>query len=388
VLLIHGVSCGKEAGKSAPDATADARQDSGRDASPSDVRLLGLSARPVNTTCVLFPAVDRPAGRLSESGCVDPSTPTTPAAGMIPYDVASPLWSDGAAKERYLALPEGQRIHVKDCAREPASCSPAAMAGTPEDPGHFALPVGTVLMKTFSIAGKPIETRLLMRFGKDTWAGYSYEWDDDQGDAVLLPDSLTAKEKTVANGAGTQTWYFPTRPDCLRCHVDAAGVSLGLEVRQLNREFLYPSGIMSNQLETLEAIGVFDAPLTRPYEKVLPLPNSDQGSLTERARSYMHANCAICHRPESNFPGFDLRFQTDFRDTRICNASPEKGDLGVTGALLLIPGKPEKSLFSLRMHAQPAPKGEGRMPQLATNVVDTGGVSLVDAWIRSLGECP
>ena len=71
------------------------------------------------------------AERLSQTGCVDPRDPREPAAGLIPYDVASPLWSDGAVKERFLALPDGTQIQVKDCAREPAPARP----GRGRDPG-------------------------------------------------------------------------------------------------------------------------------------------------------------------------------------------------------------------------------------------------------------
>ena len=39
---------------------------------------------------------DRFPQLLSATGCVDPDDPTRPAAGLIPYSVNSPLWSDGA----------------------------------------------------------------------------------------------------------------------------------------------------------------------------------------------------------------------------------------------------------------------------------------------------
>jgi len=41
---------------------------------------------------------------LSQSGCVDPSDPRKPGPGLVPYDLVQPFWSDGAVKERWLAL--------------------------------------------------------------------------------------------------------------------------------------------------------------------------------------------------------------------------------------------------------------------------------------------
>ena len=47
-------------------------------------------------TCVPPPAIDQPAAKLSQTGCMDPADTKKMAASVIPYDVNSPLWSDGA----------------------------------------------------------------------------------------------------------------------------------------------------------------------------------------------------------------------------------------------------------------------------------------------------
>src|SRR5262249_15920230 len=116
--------------------------------------------------------------RLSATGC-DPRT----ASGLVPYTVSSPLWSDGADKDRFIPLPDGKTIAVGA-------------------DGDLDVAAGSVVVKTFSVDGKRIETRLLMRADDGTWAGYSYEWLDDQSDAVLLPAS---KSKSVE----ARTWSFP-----------------------------------------------------------------------------------------------------------------------------------------------------------------------------------
>lgn len=300
--------------------------------------------------------------KLSQTGCVDPSDPTKPAAGLIPYEVNTPLWSDGADKQRWMALPDNTKIHV-------------------EADGDWTFPNGTVLMKQFSVGGKRVETRLLMRHPDGIWAGYSYEWLDDGSDAVLLQ---AGKTKAVSP---TQNWTYPSRSDCLECHTTAAGRSLGLETAQMNRQELYPStpvNRVSPQLDTLDHIGMFDAPLAA-NPPALVAPDDTTATVETRARDYLHANCSFCHRPSSTGQGpSDWRWQTAFKMTNTCNGAPQEGSLGVTGAMLIVPGAPSKSLVSLRMHALDA----NRMPPLATHVVDPTGTAVVDQWIQSLTACP
>jgi uncharacterized repeat protein (TIGR03806 family) len=320
---------------------------------------------------------------LSETGCVDPTAPTRPAATLIPYGVSSALWSDAAVKQRFFALPDGAMIDVKDCTRTPDSCAPVDMGGTYEDEGDWTFPVGTVFVKTFAFGDKLVETRLLVRAGEFDYWGYSYHWRDDQSDAELWPSNVDGYDQEIEGPNGTQTWHFPSRQQCLQCHTTPAGVYLGPETSQLNTDFRYPNGVTGNQLDTLEHIGVFSAPVVR--KPAYPSPTGADATLTERARSYLHANCSMCHRPGSNFTGFDMRFSTPFADMNLCNATPEKGDLGVSGALRITPGDPGASVVSLRMHSRDAMV---QMPQVGSNVVDDDGVGVIDQWITSLTGCP
>ncbi|MBS2016701.1 MAG: PQQ-dependent sugar dehydrogenase [Deltaproteobacteria bacterium] len=299
--------------------------------------------------------------RLSKTGCVDPADPKRPAAGLIGYTVNAALWSDGADKERFLAVPDGSTIAV-----------------APD--GDLDLPIGSVLVKTFSIAGKRIETRLLVRHADGDWAGYTYEWNDEQTDAVLLS---TSKNKKV----GAQTWSFPSRTQCTRCHTKAAGRSLGLELAQLNGDFVYATtNRLSNQLTTLEHIGMFSAPLGKPAAELPVLPDPFGGApLEQRARAYLHGNCSMCHRPDGGAARapMDLRFGLSFADTKTCNVASGVEDIGVPGAKIVVPGKPEQSLVSVRMHATDG----NRMPPLGTRLVDERGAKLIDDWIRG-ATCP
>lgn len=290
---------------------------------------------------------------LSRTGCVDPVDPKRPAVGLIPYDVAAPLWSDGAAKARWIALPDRTTI------------------GITED-GHFELPVGAVAMKTFSIGGKPVETRLLVRHDDGDFAGYSYEWRTDGKDADLLPA-----------GKVTSSWTFPSRIDCMRCHTTAAGRILGLEVAQLDFAIDYPGGRRGNQLATFAHLGLLAA--TPPAGPRFPRVDDASAPLDTRVRAYLHANCAHCHRPGG--PGnssADLRFATPLSKTATCNAIPQAGELGIAGARVLVPGDHARSLLALRLRTV----DNTRMPPLASRIVDDTGAGLVDAWIDALDGCP
>jgi uncharacterized repeat protein (TIGR03806 family) len=298
-------------------------------------------------------------GKLSETGCVEPSDARKAVAGAIPYDVNAALWSDGAFKQRHLAVPDGQTVRVND-------------------DGDWEFPNGTVLMKTFFVGTKRVETRLFIRHPDGVWAGYSYEWNDEETDAILLAAS---KVKTV----GDQTWYFPSRAECLQCHTAAAGRSLGLETAQLNKTYQYPNARISHQIATLNHIGMFAGDVgdiaTLPK---LPDPNGSE-SVAARARSYLHGNCSGCHRPNGTGRGpADLRFSTALASAAVCNTDPTQGDLGINGAKLLAPGQPARSLLSVRMHRLDA----NRMPPVASRVVDRAGTDLVDAWITGLTACP
>jgi uncharacterized repeat protein (TIGR03806 family) len=298
---------------------------------------------------------------LSQTGCVDPGDPTRPAPGLIPYDVAAPLWSDGADKQRYLAIPDGKTIAI-----------------TPDD--DWDLPIGSVAMKTFSVGGKRVETRLFMRHDDGGWAGYTYEWNDAGKDATLLPAN---KLKPLAAGA---TWSYPSRTQCLQCHSQAAGGTIGLETAQLNRDFVYATtNRRSNQLATLDHIGLFAAPLAGPPD-ALPQLSDPVGKdpLEARARSYLHGNCSHCHRPDGGGQGtMDLRYARSLHDTGTCNATNTQGTVGAA-TQLIAPGAPQDSIVSLRLHANDSK----RMPPVAVSITDPLGSKLIDDWIRSLTACP
>jgi hypothetical protein len=202
----------------------------------------------------------------------------------------------------------------------------------------------------------------------------------------------SSKKKSIGAAAASSTWLFPSRSDCVSCHTEAAGRTIGLELGQLNGDHLYTStNLIANQLRTLEHIGMFSAPLAKPVAQIVAYPNPTTVGppLDARARAYLHANCAMCHRPQAPTvimnSALDLRFALPLKDTKTCGVDPLGGDLiGVTGSKILAPGLPAKSQLGLRPHALDA----ARMPPLGTSIVDTSGLAVVDAWIASVASCP
>jgi hypothetical protein len=323
---------------------------------------------------------------------VSPTDPKALAASVVPYEVNSPLWSDGADKRRGMALPTNGKIHVLNCTANPAEC-PAPRDRT--DDGKWVLPTGTVMVKSFLFDGKFLETRLLVNFDATTWVGYTYKWDEAQTDATLV--GTEREQVSFATGQRTVTWHFPSRYDCETCHVAGARFALGTETAQFNRVV----GGM-NQIDRLAALDAFDALPPRPYKAALVAPYpSEAGSppqtatVEQRAASYLHANCSFCHRPPQDVdctaePCMDFRFGLTLAERNLCNVDPAKNTLGVADAKTLVPGQPAKSLTWVRMTRPPDDDAgkHGRMPLIASYVVDQMAVDLIGSWITSITACP
>ncbi len=332
--------------------------------------------------------------KLSQTGLFASTKDHTPEKGLIPYEVNAPLWSDGAAKERFLALPGQSQIEY-DAITYP---QPA-----PGEPPGWRFPDGTVLVKTFALdleRGNPssrrrLETRILHyqeipgadEYGEGYWRGYTYVWNDDQTDADLLEGGLdrtfTIKDKDAPGGERKQTWHFPSRAECTLCHTLPAKFALGVNTLQMNRDHDYGGGRTANQLRTLEHLGIFTKPLPAPPEKLPKLANYDDAGLPldARARAYLHANCAHCHM---KWGGGNAEFQLlatlKLRDTGTLDTRPGQGTFDLDDPRILVPGAPARSLVLFRMKKTDL----GRMPHVGSSVVDQKAVKLIEEWIKEL----
>jgi mono/diheme cytochrome c family protein len=228
-----------------------------------------------------------------------------------------------------------------------------------------------------------LETRLLVCDDAGGAYGVTYKWRTDNSDADLLETNLT-EDIAIETTTGTrmQPWYYPSRADCLTCHTANAGLVLGVKTRQLNRDVKYPDGKTENQLVALEKLGLLDADFSAADVKNFPrLARWDDAtrSLEDRARSYLDANCANCHRPDGTVASFDARYDTPLVEQKIVDGHVLI-DQRIDGARVIAPNDVWRSILLMRVDT-----AEGyKMPPLARNTVDAHGVKLLRDWIINL----
>lgn len=317
--------------------------------------------------------------QLSQTGLFTSAPSQLPAPGVIPFEVNSRQWQDGATAEHWVAFP-GE--------------SSATLYGQAKPiPGmvywhnfrlHF--PLNAVLVRTISLSGRRVETQILHYDGED-WQPYTYAWRDDQVDADLVPSD--GAEKEVPDGSQKRLWQFHSRSQCRSCHSSWSEFALGFQPEQLNR----PGPDGKNQLVALSELGLirrmaasgeslpsFDAE-SAAKERQLADPADESQPLEARARAYLHANCGHCH---SNGGGgaVDLRLQypVAVADMKAIGVRPARGVFGLPDACIIKPGEPASSTLYFRM----AKFGRDRMPHFGSEQPDEAGLKLIEQWIASL----
>jgi hypothetical protein len=309
-----------------------------------------------------FPAV------LSATGAFSNLSTLTPATGLIPFTVNSPLWSDAAIKSRWIAVPNDGPPYTSD---EQIGFVPV---------GEWGFPNGTVFVKHFELtvneitgARKRLETRLLVRNADGAVYGVTYKWRDDNSDADLLPGPPLDENITITTSSGAtriQTWSYPGRGQCLTCHASAANYVLGLKTHQMNGNFTYPAtGRTDNQVRTFAHLGLLNP---TPNEADIPgflksVAVTDPSSTVQhRMRSWIDANCSQCHRPGGTGPGYDARFYTPLESQNLINNFVRFRD--VAGSALY---QRDNALDSTKM------------PPLAKNLVHEDAMANLRQWIAS-----
>jgi uncharacterized repeat protein (TIGR03806 family) len=299
-----------------------------------------------------------------------------PNQGVLPYDLNTPLFSDYAAKYRFVWMPPGTAAQYR-----------------PDQ--VFDFPVGTVLAKTFAFSAgaagmtkeRLIETRLLVR-GKAGWVGLPYVWNDKQTEAKLdlAADPVAISYSDAAGKKHDFTYFIPNANECKQCHEsDRVMLPIGPKARNLNKDYVYRDGT-ANQLARWTQLGYLQgapAPGAAPQAAKWDVPES--GTLEDRARAYLDNNCAHCHQPGAGagFTGFDLRLTSPGLATLgLCKSPNSAGRVG-TLVYDLVPGKPEESILVARMEST---RPKEMMPQIGRSVVHEEGLTLIRNWIRSLSS--
>lgn len=337
---------------------------SGNESAPSS------AARYVAAPGLLVPGMPFRA-LLSSTGIFSDTATLTPAASLVPYSILMPAWMDFAQSRHWVYRPAA-----------------AAPFGFSEDEA-WTFPAGTSWVQHLeveTVGGDPatrirVETRILVRT-VDGAFGATYRWNTDQTDAVLVPPEGSAVEWALGDGAdaGTRRWTIPARATCAACHNADAGYALGFRTRQLNRSGPLDAGA-GNQIAALAARGLLDRtpePSTLPAHTVLV---NTRAPLEARARSWLDANCAGCHRCGTTVgeSGFDLRAGTALGLSGLVNG-PVADSLGDPAMRLITPDFPERSAIAVRVHAT----GADRMPAAGFGAADPLGSRVVSEWIHRL----
>ena len=355
--------------------------------SPHDSTLLRLSAAVTLTAGLALAA----CGDGDEPMPTPPAYPMTlsefgffegdmreliPVDGVIPYDVISTLWADGSGKGRFFVLPEGEQVAF-DAQEE------------------WVWPDGSIVIKNFILPldlrdpdgdYRIVETRLLVRENGD-WSSLTYVWNEEETEATRLSIGTTIPYSIIGEDGDVrdELYTVPSVPQCRQCHGrDGASHLLGLVTAQVNMD-VDVDGQTVNQISFFESLGVFSnsVPDTTTLDALVN-PLDEEADLEDRARAYLHANCAHCHREGAAAyrSGLVLTYwnEDDYR-YGFCK-TPVAAGSGTGGRLYAIqPGASDESIVTFRMDSViPGIK----MPELTNRIVDNYGVHLVAAWIDSL----
>jgi uncharacterized repeat protein (TIGR03806 family) len=334
------------------------------------------SCTPQQGGATAFPTVDAWCQVSMVNGDIVPN------AGVTPYNLNTPLFSDYAVKRRTVWMPPG------------ASASYDAT-------GVFQFPEGTVLTKSFGIPddvrkAQPtvrwVETRVMWLTGGE-WNAISYTWDDAQKTTTPAPGGGIHPMTFIGPDGQSLTanYLVPSIQQCRQCHEDnQIMIPIGPKARNLNRDLNYPDGTTENQLVRWTRLGLLSGAPDPSAAPKLPVWNDPStGTLDERARAYLEGNCAHCHSrggEARNTALFLSTLETDPIAYGICKKPVAAGG-GAGGNLYdIVPGQPDESIIPHRLDSiEPSVA----MPQIGRSVVDEVGLQLIRDWITSLpGSCP
>jgi hypothetical protein len=272
------------------------------------------------------------------------------------------LFSDDAEKQRWILLPDGQKIDR-----------------TKEDDWRF--PVGTKAWKEFKVGGRLVETRFLWKVRDDKWLQAAYVWASDGTRAV--------RGEGTDVDLGGRMYHVPKTTQCNDCHEGRKDRLLGFEEIALSLK-----GATGVTIGTLAAEGRLSPP---PPAGELAIPDDGTGK-APAALAYLHMNCGVsCHNSGSlanaKMTGMRLRLAAaDVRGGRTPAAwdslattigvpakTPEWKDLP-----RIVAGNPDESLI-VKLYEM---GGDGKMPPLGATGFDRAAATAIREWIAAMPAAP
>jgi putative heme-binding domain-containing protein len=324
-----------------------------------------------STICRLVP--NPRAGRtsdfprqLSRTGLFVNTSEQRPEAGVYEFAIREPMWQDGADAIRYLALPGESSINTDIVYHK--NGSRRITTTWPND---------SVLAKTIRLGDTPVETQVL-HYDGITWNGYSYRWNKAGTDADLVAaegDEFTVPKQSWKGGG---RYRIPGRAECLRCHSMWNKFTPAFEPMQLSEFAKFPR---QSPREVAIDLGLANGNFFHKSASGHLVDSRGGGSLEKRARSWLHANCAHCHRRHGGGTApLEVNFERALSESFTVWQAPTRGDFGLTDARIIVPGHPARSVLNYRVSAI----GSGHMPPLGPREVDNHGANLLWEWIAKL----
>ncbi len=298
-----------------------------------------------------------------------------------PFSPQYPLWSDGAAKRRWIRLPEGAAIDAWDLSR-------------------WEFPIGTRFWKEFSFDGHKVETRFLWRVSKEQWVFASYAWNEAQTEASLAPETGIPNVAEVAPG---KRHSIPSITECRSCHDSARTEILGFDTLNLSDD-RDPNAPHAEALtpEMLTLRTLTEENLISPKRTALVSRPPRIKATSPQARAslgYLSTNCGSCHNRESSIAslGLILKHTVPEAGSRKSGAGQCTAALATTvgkrghwvvpeapeESRIINPSHPESSALIRRVKSR---RPSSQMPPLGTVLVDRQAVDLLTSWVQSNPE--
>jgi uncharacterized repeat protein (TIGR03806 family) len=327
--------------------------------------LLGAAPAPMVNGDLLL-TTDAP--RLADYGLFDATG--SPAPGVRPYTLGTPLFSDHAEKYRFVWMPPGAQAQYRDR-------------------GTLAFPIGTVLIKRFGFPAdlrRPmdkvtmVETRLLIHRPAG-WVALSYV--EEPGGAVLRRAGKRIPVRVTGHDGGPLAidYAVPNQNQCKQCHQAGEAITpIGPTAGNLNHG-LFGKG--SSQLAVWQAEGRLAGLPAANWPRLARWDDPSE-PLEARARAYLAVNCGHCH----NRAGFasNSGLYLDPEETTPAHLGvlkrPVAAGRGSGGReFSILPGQPDRSILLHRMESN---EPGIMMPQFGRSMVHSDGVALIRQWISAM----